>query len=543
MKHAVPLQPPMPRVSNRDPAPWALALLLALLALPASGWVEAAWLPRTPAGFQRLALLLTALACLAQGGTGRPRRVALLVLAAVPALIFGLLGGGALPAAAWWGVLVLAAGIGALPHGRTAALAGVVALLALGAVLAEADAGRWLEQPRPSEPEGVAPEAPVSGVRLGAPVQPADGATPALAAGAGPWWVEAQRATHPGARPVVLVLAGARPQGSAWALPQATVVYGDEHAFQAAHDLRPFDAVVALERAWGEDDAQAAARARAVMGFVRGGGLLIGPAGDARWPPRLGPLLGTAGRARATGVGGVRRLGLGRVARAAHQRDVAALFDADLWVRDVNTSLLDRGARPAPLATWAPWRDEPTRRRTQGLLLLLHAVALLVFTRLLRGGGSQLLGTLLVAGAMAAGLAWSAPEDPGFRVTGAFVELGGRGGRRVEAVWISAGPAGYRGHVRFQGEGVVAHRGGRLGADGRFVVEPGHGAWVVRETRAGGARPEEPEDRTQAAAMALLRGSPSPARLRIVRSAGLPVRVEGWGPVPAAGVLVGSAGR
>lgn len=539
----------MPRATARDAAPCAVAALLALLALPATGIAGVAWLPSTPGGYRALALVVTGLLVLALGAAGRhggPRRPLLLALAAAPALVFGSQAGGGPPGLAW--VLLLAAVtiVAALPRARPAGVAVLVGALALAVVFDGSARARMLGESA-TDPAADAPaaDAPIVGLRVGAPVPLPEGRTAAFGFGRGPWWLEAERASRPGPRPLVLLMGGGAPKAATWSLPEATLVEAGEHPVTDAHDLRPFDAVVVIDAAWGEDDGQAEAKARAVERFVRGGGLLLGPAPDRRWPPRLGPLLGAAGRARTSGVEGVRRLGLGRVARAANQGDVAAIFAADLWVRDVGTSLLDPRTRPLPPATFTPWRDDPGGRRTQGWLLLVHALALLVFTRLLRGGTAQLLGTFLVGAAVAAGLAWTTPLDPGFRVEGAFVDLGGAGGRRIEAVWISAGPEGFRGRVRFEGEGVLGRRGGLPGTDaeGRLGIAPGRSAWIVRETRGLGDRADEREDRTQAPLLDLLRGDVVPARVRLVRRAALPVRVEGWGAVPAGGVIVRGADR
>ena len=40
-------------------------------------------------------------------------------------------------------------------------------------------------------------------------------------------------------------------------------------------------------------------------------------------------------------------------------------------------------------------------------------------------------------------MAWLSPRDPGYRIHGLALDLGGPGGRRFEAVVISAGPQGF----------------------------------------------------------------------------------------------------
>lgn len=547
MNAPVDSRPASPRFVRRDLAPALLAAALAFAALPVTGWAAMAWLPATPGGFGALAWGLAGLAFLAVGARGPAWRPVVLALAAAPALILAERAGGGLPGPGWWVLAAVAVVLALLRVGRVPAVAVVMGLLAALAVFEGADAARLVG----AQPGGAAAtfeEPPTralrSGVRRGAPVPLPAGAVAPLGAGPGPWWLEAERATHPGPRPVVLLVGVAAPPAGARALARGTLVPGDAAGPLDRYGLRAYDAVVVREDAWGPDDPRAADKADAVARYVHGGGLLVGPGPASPWPPRLGRALGQAGRATRGGPDGVRRLGLGRVVRAANQADVAAIFAADLWVRDVRTPLLDvTGSRPAPLEGWTPWADAPASRGTQGLLLWLHAAALAVLALVLRAPASLLGGSLLAAGVTAAALVWTAPQDPGFRVAGAFVELGGAAGRRIEGVWISAGPAGYRGHVRFEGEGVLALRGARLDADGRVAVAPGRSAWIVRETRGRGPRPDEREDRRQAGALGLVRGRIDPGRLQVVHRPALPVRVEDWGPVPAAGLRVRGAGR
>ncbi len=539
---------------SREAAAPLLASLLAVLALPATGLASAPWLPSAPATYAALALVVCALTFLGVGTHRRGPRAVLLLLAAGPALWFGLRGGGALqPSVGWWGLLLVCALLPWLPRGHRAALALLTGGLAGWVLLGSADASRLaaLGDPfRAPLAAGAAhadrtqhPDATQRGLRAGAAVAPADGVNPALGEGPGPWFVEAASAQHPGPRPVIAVLSRGTLGPALLAAPQGTLVPSADLApgaltESAAIAWRGVDVVVVMENAWGPEDAQARAKAQALAAFVRAGGLLMGPAPGRPWPARLVGMLRAAGRSPVAGADGARRLGMGWVTRAAHQRDVAGILEADLWVQPVGTSLLDPTAQPAPLASWTPWADAPSERRRQGGILLLHALALLMFTRLLRGGGAQVLGTFLVAAVAWAGLVWTAPQDPGFRAEGVVVDLGGAGGRRLEAVWISAGPGGYTGHVRFRGGGVVGLRGGRLLADGRLRIEAGRSAWVIRETAGRGVVPGDKEDRSQSAALGLLRGTPDLKRIRLGRLPALPVRVEGWGALPAATVLV-----
>jgi hypothetical protein len=530
----------------RDRAAPALAVLLAVLAVPAVGGPALPGLPSTPAAYQALALVVTALALLAFGPVRRGRplvRCLALLLTAVPFLLFGVLeGGGAQPSPGWWG-LAASVALLALLRAPRAATGAVASLLAAGVVLGAAGwpllpAG-WNACADPQVrglPDPATPAPGVRGLRVGAAVPVERGRAPALGSGRGPWWVEATRATRPGRRPLVLVL-GSPARGPSWIVGDATLVSEADLPFTHAQDLRCCDVVIALEDAWGQDDPRGRAKARAVEGFLRKGGLVIGPAPGHAWPPGLGPRLRAAGRSPLAGTAGVRRLGLGRVARAAHQQDVADLLGADLWVREVGSSLLDPGARPPSPAGWAGWRDRPAGRRTQGVLLGVFALALVALGRLLGGGRRFLAATLLAAGLVAAGLAWTSPLDPGFEARGAVLDLGGAGGRRVEAVWISAGPTGYEGHVQWRGGGIVGLRGGTLTASGAVRVAPGHSAWVVREAEGRGAPPGDPADPGAAALRPLLTGDVDPARLRPGRAGALPVRVEGWGPVSAASLV------
>jgi hypothetical protein len=330
----------------------------------------------------------------------------------------------------------------------------------------------------------------------------------------------------------VLVLDGrpAPPEAPPAAL---TAVHGSQLAFTSPLELLAFDAVLVREGAWGEDDPDARERAQAVAGYVRKGGLLIGPGPDHAWPPHLARSLRHAARGETAGPAGVRTFGLGRVVRAASQVDVLAALDARLWVPPVGTALVARNGPPAWLEGLARWRDRPSQRRTQGILLLVFVLVLAAFTRLLRAGPSQVLGTLLASAAVCAGLAWTSPLDPGFRVHGLVVDLGGPGGRRIEALLFDAGPRGYAGRIRWSGGGVLGVQGARLAADGRLHVAPGRSAWVLRETEGREPRPGEAEDVAAAPLRALLLGAVDPRLLRFGRLPRLPVRVEGVGVVEA----------
>jgi len=334
---------------------------------------------------------------------------------------------------------------------------------------------------------------------------------------------------------VVLVLDGTlRSTPSALrALPEATIVAGHEVRFDDPLDLLAFDALIVRSHAWSEADPASATKARAIAGFVRKGGLLVGPAPDRAWPPELGRALRSSGRGHVPGAAGLQPLGLGRVARAKIRADVIELLEDGAWVPPIASRLSDP-MPPAPLPTAGfAWHDEPASRRPQGVLLLVYAAVVAVLTWLVRRRGVQILALLLAAGVVCVALAWIAPANVGWRVTGVVSDLGGPGGRRCEAVVLSAGPHGYEGRVSWQGGGVLALHGGQVTAAGRVRVAPGHTAWIVREVDAQGVGEDDAEDRRAAFLAALLVGEVDPKRLRFGRIEALPIRVEGTGPVPA----------
>jgi len=535
----------------------AAALLAACLALPSTGLVRVPFLPVDPAAYGTLLAAVTAalLLAFAPARAGGALRVPTWLLALAPFWIYAALEGGAWlpPCLGGVAVAVLAAALTWTPR-RVLVAGSLVVVLGGGAVLDEAGVqllpAGWNPIAPGAEPAADAPGAPHpdldrEGPRLGAPVPPPTREAPALAEGDGPWWVRAVRERHPGPRPVVLVLDGAkRPAAQALSASEAlTAVHGSEVALGGAYDLQAYDAVVVREAAWNEDDPEARRKAGAVAGYVRKGGLLIGPGPEQAWPAYLARALRRAAHGETPGPHGVLAFGLGRVARAALQADVRAVLDARLWVPAVATTLTARGGPPVWLEGLEHWRDHPASRRTQGVLLLVHVLVLAALARVLRGGGTQLLGVLLAAGAVAVGVAWTSPAAPGFRVHGVALDLGGAGGRRLEALLFDAGPRGYRGHVRWHGGGVVGVHGARLDAAGRLVVAPGHSAWVTRESDARGVLAEEAEDARAAVVRPLLVGSVDPRRLRYGRLPRLPVRIEGWGPVGAVTVVYSSAGE
>ena len=523
---------------KHDSALIVLAFLLALLALPAAGWIDLPILPAAPWDYLPLALGLTALVALGVAPDGASRVLTILV-GASPFVAFGVLGSppGAAIDMRWLAFAALALFVALLPQKwRRGALGGGVALFLGGSVLGAAGLfvvpRGWT--PLLAQATASAPAAPARpGVRAGTPVRPESGERVPAAGGAGPWWVMANEAQRAGPRPHVLVLDGAFQLDPAWRLQGLTAWGGNGRRLDGAFDFEPFDAVIVTETAWETTDAQAGSKARALADYVRGGGLLIGPGPELGWPEGLGRALGAAGSSSSEGKAGARVLGHGTVVRAqTKERMARALLEDDLWVREV-TSIFHGGRRPAVLPeVLGRWQDDPAPRKPVGVLLLLVALALTAFQWLLTGW-TQRVGVALVAASGLAALVWVVPVPTAIHTAGLRLDFGGPGGRRVEAVWLSAGPTGYVGSVAWQGGGYVRTLGGTRDAQGRLHLEPGATAWALRDGQAGAPPPEDRESREAGFMLRLLRGTIDPARVRLGRGPKLPVSIEGASPVTA----------
>ena len=195
---------------KRDTVVPVLTALLAALALPAAGIIRVGWLPAAPGAYYGATLTVCALFFLIVPVTRRPAALhpALWLLAALPFLVFGVLGGAQQRPGGWFpapGWIALPSAVWLIGWARRPAILGAILVLCLagGAVLAGAGletlpAG-WnpLTQPLPAaapQEAAVADGASVRGVRRGAPVGLSPDAHPALASGPGPFWVRAQAA-------------------------------------------------------------------------------------------------------------------------------------------------------------------------------------------------------------------------------------------------------------------------------------------------------------------------------------------------------------
>ncbi len=522
---------------KRDLAVSALAMLLLAPALSVAGLASGRLLPSTPSGYYPVALGVCVLFFL---GVAPVRgsawwRPLTLALAAAPFLVFAMVESGAgLPGPGWFAVLGVGMLIGLTGRNASSLAAALVVLLGGGAVLAAGDLG---VVPRTFDPLAAprVDETPAgnSGTtsRQGAPLVRERGDV-ALGAGPGPWWGAGSAATLP-PRPVLRMIDG----DSEMAQPQTrvTISAAAGEPFTHPFDLAGIDAVFVGADAWAADDAHANEKAGALVGFVRSGGLLIGPGPHDGWPPRLGMRLRDAGRVEDSGPDAARALGLGRVARAADVRDLEAVLEARLWVPEIAT-VFDRrsGGLPRVPEAFTPWHDRPHERRVQGILLIVYSLAVAAFAWLVRAPFALLLVVLLAASVACVGILWTSPEDPGFRIHGFALDLGGAGGRRIEGLVVSAGPQGFRRVVQWRGGGSLILRGARLAGGGTVAVPPGRTGWILRERVGVGIAAGDVEERGSLFVQSLLVGEVDLRRVRLGRLPALPVGISGHGPVPAA---------
>ncbi len=538
---------------SRDLALPVLLVLLAAPVLSATGLVPIGLLPSGPHGLLVFVLVLTALFALAVvpwlsgPDAAGPRRVLALVVAVAPFVVFGLAGTPsprdvlALPGAGWWVLLALATSVAALPRAwaRRLAVAVLVLLggnLVLGHAAREIVPGGWLApsvrirdaRSTPTRPSDTTP--PV-GPFQGAPVVVA---TSPLASGPGPWLVPAPRGAREGPRPRVLLLGGPAAPSVVEGLA-ATFVPAPEAPFPSSLELDAFDAAVLLPGAWDDADPDGPRWAEEVASFVRRGGLLVTTAGPEAMPVRLGALLGRAGASREVGPESARDFGLGRVVRAGSASDAIGILGEGGWRPRLSTAFDDgpSAARAAAAALSSAGARHPADHRAAGVLLLAYALVVGILDRLARRGLFRVLVLAGPAVAASVGLLWIVPSGPGLAVTGVLLDLGGGGGRRVEAVLLEASSAGWQGEVHWRGGGIVRTLGLDLDAGGRVELGPGERGWVVREQLATGVVPGEREDPRGGAALALLRGEVAPKDVRVGRVPALDVEIEGERETPA----------
>lgn len=539
--------------------------LLLLLALPATGWIDVGLWPTSPAAWLAATWGLTAFLALAAApgagtrpGAGRWLRV---VLAAIPFLALATAYargavGTPLPGPGFAIVLAVALALGAASApARTAGAGALLVLLGLDLALAQARGpllpAAWnpLRQPLiwvdPAVADPVESGEPLEGPRPGAFVR-LPVARRGLVEGEGPWWGVAERGGLPRAGPVVRVFEDG-PSGATERVPlpsggTATVVRDGPEPSEV-FDLSAYDVLVVPAGAapWRDLEPGRAGRwARSISGWVRRGGLLIGPAADEPWPSALGQVLGSVALGQREGASEALPLGLGHVARARDRAQALALVgDARLWP-PLGTALDGLMDPPPPPAAFPAWRDEPPARRGAGGVLAVFVLAVALLEPLARSSRAALRVLALPTAAAALGGAWVAPPGPAAVAHALVLNLGASGGRRVEALWLSAGDRGYVGRVAFTGEGAVRATGTpsfASGPDGpRLLLSPGASLWILRHGPVRGAGEAEPEDRSAGFLRALLRGPVDDARLRYGRAGPVGCRLEGL-PEPGAATL------
>jgi hypothetical protein len=550
---------------SRDRLGTAGAVLLAAAAARATGWIDAEPLPRTPAGFLALASVGTALLLLAAAlhpseGRGAGLRVLKVLLAALPFLVFGAWesSGGAVGTALPGPGAALALGaalllLAAPPRARKVGAALVLSLFLGDAVLASAGVpllpAAYDPFRKPVVHVGAVPAPPAAaalrGERPGAAVRVKDDEA-LLAEGPGPWWRVADEGPLPRAGPVVRVLEEPEndvverlPLGAADDIAAETMaVVHRGPPIRDPLDLSAYDALVLGQLggvvAWlTQDDDTAAFRDTAVGQWVRAGGLLIGPPPRAEWPGRIARALGPAARGEESGAVGALSLGLGHVVRADTRSQALDVLSERALRRPVHTAFDGLAAPPAPPEAFAPWRDVPAERRGQGALLAAFVLAFALLEPVVRSVGVALTALALPTLATAAGLAWASPARPDVAAHAVVFDLGGAGGKRVEALWLSAGTRGYVGRVAFSGGGAVRWGGPPLLQDGRVLLPPGGSGWAIRRRTAHGPDPADREDRRSAFLRPWVRGPVADAHLRYGALPLAAVRVEGLPPLPA----------
>lgn len=503
------------RLPATDRAGSVLAAALALLGLSALDLLPLGLLPQGARGYLAVAVPLCCALLLVLGlAAERPRapwlRAACLLLGAAPALLAAslLAGGGAqgvagavLPGLALLLCAVAPFALGGLPVRVRRALA-VLLLVAWGGDLVLERAGL------PLLPAAVQPlRAPL--LELGgrpAPSSPASPSRPAalkpgLLLSAGEAWPGLMLAAPEGlverTLPIVRVLGG--PDGAPMeriTLPASSVAPDKVAAARevlwvrsparprTALDLVGLEVVIVHADAWPAGEA-AAVHAAALASWVRGGGTLV--QGPAR-PPALDVALAGLREVPGEGAGGARVLGLGLVLEGAGTGEEGA---AVLRALDVpRTATLWDSMGPGPSLPPGMVAGRAQGRTLLGVIVLAWAVAVALLEGSVTSGRRLL--RLALPGAVALGaVVLALPQARDLRVAGAVVELGGAGGRRLEALHLSAGEAGWSGLLAWRAPCALRRLPGALEEGGkvRLWLAPGTSAWLVAEAPARGEAP------------------------------------------------------
>ncbi|MFM8979084.1 MAG: hypothetical protein ACKOSS_01265 [Planctomycetia bacterium] len=508
------------RLPATDRAGSVLAAALAVLGLSALDLLPLGLLPGSACGYLAVAVplacvLLLVLALAAERGRAPWLRACSLLLAAAPALLAAslLAAGGTqgvvgvvLPGLALLLCAVAPVALGGLPV-RVRRATAVLLLVAFGGDLVLERAGL------PLLPAALQPlRAPVLEVG-GRPAPSAPSGLPrpsALKPGfllsAGEAWPDLMLAAPEGlverTLPVVRVLGGPAgapmervslpaPGGAAGATAREVLWVRSPALPRTALDLVGLEVLVVHADAWPAGEA-ARAPAAALASWVRGGGTLV--VGPAR-PPALDGALAAAREAPASeavaALGpGARTLGLGVVLPgAATGEEPAALARAlDL----PRTGTLWDSMGPGPALPAGLTADLAHGRTLLGVLVLAWAVAVALLEGSVTSGRRLLRLALPAAGALLA-VALALPRASDLRVAGVVLELGGTGGRRLEALHLAAGEAGWSGTLAWRGPCALRRLPGALEEGGRvrLWLPPGSSAWLVAESPARGEAPRK----------------------------------------------------
>lgn len=524
----------------------ALVAVLLLLALPSVGGPDLPWLPAAPwtlLPFVAAAVAWFALALCTQRSHPLARILGAVAIG-VPFAVLALRGTPAGPEQPMvpfltWVALAAALVVAALPtRARPPAAAGVLAYILAAFILGPAGLpllpAAWWE-PVAARAAGTSERAERADAVRGPLKGRAARARTALGEGEGPWWARADTGAAVLRRPVIVAWTATMPA----AARTARWMWLDGSDLDVLHplDVELADALWVGQGAWPPGSPDTPRRSAAIAEAVRWGGtLLVVRTADEPWPEGLEAALGgVPGGGGEAPPGEPRAVGLGRVVVVPTvDAGVEALLDRHLWVAEVGTAF-DGDPRPPGLPeALARWQDDAPARRPAGVVLGLFLLATLVFTWAARDPRAAALVVGLAAAAAAVGVAWVLPAPAGHVLHALRLDLGGPGGRRVEAVAVVAGPSGFRGPIRWGGEGYVRTLGGLEVGAGEIEVAPSGLAWAVRATRAGPPDAQDVEDRTVAWLLPFLAGDRDPKRVRLGRGARLDVRVGGNPPPPAA---------
>lgn len=497
----------------KEPAVPLLAGLLVAVTLPAAfGAAVVPW-PTTPTALAAAALVLVVVwVAVALPSTRHARPVSVLEALLVSAPLGSALWHAAVaPVVVPWPFVSVGVGLGVLACATAApwrgrivtiaacVLAGVPALAAAGVIearsaprpptspLAIADLTARYERASAADlvplPWRVAdPRRPL---RVGALAM----SPPSSAWGSGPppWaaarWIpvpDGSAADLPRGSPVARFIGAA-------ALPPSALGISTVTAPLTETDARDLDAcdVVVL----GSDAPDDATLAAVLAGFVRRGGLLVGPAPASAWPPTLARRLGPSASDDA-GPAGARTLDAGHVARAAGPEAFASLLAAGLHRPRVATAFDRATAAPPAPPGFSRGSSDVERERTPLGTGVAATAALGLVAWLVRGRRrTAWLAALAAVGVIEPALARGA--DPAPTVEAFALEMGGAGARRVDGIFVSAGPAGWVSAADpvVEGDGlrVLGFVVVRVDGAWRLALEPGASGWVVAERSASGA--------------------------------------------------------